>query len=148
MNVLEFPHPAVAPPDAGAGVALGLLCAATVVAGPLPALIAAALMMAVLVRWVQAAPGNAELLRGLGVGALVGLAAAKGLFASAAWGETGCTGFTTEPWRVALLLAAVPSLLAVTDERLIGRTARAAAAALLGATALLVGMVIAPTCFN
>ena len=144
---MDFALSRPATPDAGASVALGLVCAAAVVAGSVVGLGAAAVIIVAVARWARG-EANIELLRGMGVGALVGLAAAKGLFASAGWGESGCSAFTTEPWRVAVLVAAVPSLLAVADPRLPDRRARTLAALGIGAVALAVAAMIAPGCFG
>lgn len=95
---------------AGLGTAFGLLLVAAFVAAPA----ALPLFLALGAAAVLARPDRAAL-NGLAVGALVGLAAAKGLVETAGLGPRD--GFTGLPWIAAVACATVPLLVAATTRR-------------------------------
>ena len=138
----------VRPACAGAGIAIGLLAAASLTVGLETAPLIGVIGAVAVIDWVLGHEDAAERLKGFGVGALVGLAAAKGIFATSAWTYPACDGFTGEAWRAALAIAPVPLLLAVADARLLNRRARAIAAAVLAAGAGGVALLVAPGCLH
>ena len=117
-------------PSQGTGVAAGLLAAAGLVVGLETAPLLGMLGAAAVGEWV--ASGERGRVRGLGVGALAGLAIGRGLFAPAAWGYAACDGFTGVAWRAEAVLAGLPlllsMLLAATVRRRLGAAAVATAA--------------------
>ena len=136
----------LAPAGAGAGVAIGLTAAASLVVGMETAPLFAALGAVALVDWIAGRDGAGERLGGLGVGALVGLAAGKGLFATTAWDFAGCDGFDATAWRAALALAAAPLVPALLDRHVTGLSARAALVAVTVALAGGVALLASPAC--
>ncbi len=136
------------PAGPGAGVAIGLLAAASLVIGLETAPLLAVIGAIAAIDWVIGHDEGAERLKGVGVGALVGLAAAKGIFATSAWSFPACDGFTGEAWRAALPIAGVPLLLALADRQLPDWRARGGAAAALGLAAAGTALLIAPGCLH
>lgn len=136
------------PASGGAGVAGGLLAAASLTIGLETVPLFAVLGLAAVAAWVTSQPGAATRLQGLGIGALVGLAAAKGIFATSDWGYPACDGFTGQAWRAAVALAPVPLLLAMLDKRLIGPRVRTGAALLIGGAGGAVALIISPGCLS
>lgn len=67
------------PAAAGPGVITGLLVAASLITSPATLPLLAGLAAVAVVQWMQARPGATERLHGIGVGIVVGLAAARGL---------------------------------------------------------------------
>ena len=130
----------------GAGVAGGLLAAASLTIGLETMPLLAALGAVAVVEWILAREGAGERLRGLGVGALVGLAAAKGIFATSAWDYPACDGFTGQAWRAAVALAPIPLVLGLLDARPNGWRARAAAAAGAAVIGGSVAIALSPGC--
>ena len=99
----------VRPPSEGAGFAAGLLGAAGLIVGLETAPLIGALGALAAGEWI--ATGDRRRLRGLGIGALAGLAVGRGLFSPTAWSIAACDGFTATAWHAELPLAAVPLLL-------------------------------------
>ena len=135
-------------PSAGAGVAGGLLAAASLAIGLETVPLVAALGIVAAAEWVARRPGAGARMQGLGVGALVGLAAAKGLFATNDWNYPACDGFTAQAWRAAVALAPVPLVLAALDGRLGGWQLRASMAAGVGAVAGGIALALSPGCLS
>ena len=135
-------------PSAGAGVAAGLLAAASLVIGLETVPFLGLLSVLALAEWVAGRGGADERLQGLGVGALVGLAAGKGLFATGGWTVGACDGFTAEAWRAGLALAPVPLVLAMFDARLAGWRSRALAAMAVSAAAGALALWLSPGCLS
>ena len=135
-------------PSGGAGVAAGLLAAASLTVGLEAAPMVAGLGAVAVAEWIAAREGARERLQGLGVGALVGLAAAKGIFATSDWSYPACDGFTGQAWRAAVLVAPVPLVLALLDDRLTGRRARAGAATGVAAVAAGAALWLSPSCLS
>lgn len=133
---------------AGAGVAGGLLAAASLAIGLETVPLFAALGLVAVTEWVVARERAAERLIGLGIGALVGLAAAKGIFATSLWNYPACDGFTGQAWRAAAALAPVPLALGMLDARLIGRRIRGVVAVGIGAVGTLVAVSLSPGCVS
>lgn len=67
------------PASAGPSVIAGLLVAASLMVSPATLPLLAGLAAVAVVQWMQARPGAKERLHGIGVGIVVGLAAARGL---------------------------------------------------------------------
>ena len=132
--------------DEGAGFAAGLLAAAGLVVGMETMPLLAVLGAGMVAEWV--ADGTRTRLHGLSIGALVGLAVARGLLAPAAWAVASCDGFAAPAWRAAMPLAALPLLLAAATPWLAGRAQRAAAAGLGGGVAAAVALWLSPTCLH
>lgn len=135
-------------PGPGAGVAMGLLAAASLTIGLETTPLFAALGAVAVAEWIAARPGAAERLQGLGIGALVGLAAAKGIFATSAWSYPACDGLTAQAWRAAAAIAFAPLALALLDRRMTGWRVRAAVAGAVAAVAGGVAMAISPGCLS
>lgn len=136
------------PAGAGAGVAAGLLATASLVIGLETSPLLAAIGAVAVIDWVLGRDGAAERLQGLGVGALVGLAAARGIFATSGWSYPACDGFTGEAWRAAVAVAPVPLALALLGGRLLDKRARAAAAAIAAGVAGGVALLVSPGCLH
>ena len=135
-------------PSAGAGVATGLLAAASLTVGLEFAPLLAALGMVAVAEWIAGRDRAGERLQGLGVGALVGLAAAKGVFATSGWDYPACDGFTGAAWRAAVAVAPVPLVLALLDTRASGWRARLGAAVGVAALAGVVAAMLSPACLS
>ena len=133
-------------PSAGAGFAIGMLAAASVAIGLETAPMLATVGALAVAEWVLARPGAAARLQGLGVGALVGLAAAKGVFATAAWDYPACDGFTRQAWQAAVAVAPVPLVLALLDRHLTGWRVRLGAAGAVGALGAGIALWLSPAC--
>jgi hypothetical protein len=138
----------VRPAGAGTGVTAGLLAAASLVVGLETAPLFAGLGGLALAEWVVSRPGAAERVKGLGIGALVGLAAAKGIFATSAWDYPACDGLTATTWRAALAIAPVPLALGLLDRRLEGWRIRATVAILGASAAGAVALWLSPSCLS
>ena len=134
--------------QAGAGVVGGLLAAASLTIGLETMPLFAALGGLAVAQWVAARDGAAAHLHGLGIGALVGLAAAKGIFATSAWDYPACDGFTAQAWRAAVAVAPAPLVLAMLDSRLHGLRVRLGAATLAVGVAGGVAVWLSPRCLS
>ncbi|WP_174293251.1 hypothetical protein, partial [Sphingomonas bacterium] len=134
----------VRPAGEGAGFAAGLLAAASLAIGLETAPMLAAIGALAMAEWV--ASGRCERLRGLGIGALAGLAIGRGLFAPIAWGMDACDGFTAIAWRAELPLAALPLLLSLVPTT----TPRRRLAIALGLASVAVGaaLSLSPQCLH
>jgi hypothetical protein len=135
---MDIRLPALDHRDPATGVLGGLLAAMLLAAFPVlgPALLAVAAVA--VIEWVRGRV-DAELLKGLGVGALVGLAAAKGVLET-----TGLPfAYLDGAWRSGAFFAAVPLVLALGHAKLPVGHARAGAATVLalvaGAAAATIG---------
>ena len=135
-------------PSGGPGVAIGLLAAASLTIGLETAPLFVALGAMAVVEWVAGRDGTTERLRGLGVGALVGLAAAKGVFATSEWDYPACDGFTRQAWQAAVAVAPVPFALALLDRRLMGWRVRTGVTLGLFAVGGGVALWLSPTCLS
>lgn len=133
------------PAGAGVGVITGVTAAASLALGPEAMPLFAVLGLVAIVGWVRGVEGAGERLQGLGVGALVGLAAAKGLFRTDGWDRSACDGFTASAWRAGVALAVVPLLLAGAD-RIADWRVRAGIALASSAVMASIAVAIAPAC--
>ena len=131
-------------PSQASGVAAGLLAAAGLVVGLETAPLLGVLGAVAVGEWV--ASGERARVRGLGIGALAGLAVGRGLFAPAAWGYAACDGFTGVAWRAEAVLAGLPLLLSMLPAATIRRRLVAAS----GATAAFAGAALwlSPACLH
>ena len=134
------------PAGAGAGVVAGLAAALSLAIGLETMPFFAVLGVVAIVDWIAGRDRSDERLQGLGIGALVGLAAAKGLIATDGWNWPACDGFTAQAWRAALALAIVPLALAAGTRVLAGSRVRATAALTAGTLASLIALAISPAC--
>lgn len=135
-------------PGAGTGTATGLLAAASLTIGLETAPLFAALGAMAVAEWIAGRSGTADRLWGLGIAALVGLAAAKGIFATTAWEYPACDGFTGMAWRAAIVLAAMPLVLAALDRRVVAWRSRLVAAMLVTGVAGGAAVAISPACLS
>ena len=134
----------VRPPSQGTGVAAGLLAAAGLVVGLETAPLLGVLGAVAVGEWV--ASGERARVRGLGVGALAGLAIGRGLFAPAAWGYAACDGFTGVAWRAEAVLAALPLLLSMLPPATVRH--RLGAAAMATAAFAAMALWLSPACLH
>jgi hypothetical protein len=136
------------PASTGAGFAIGVLAAVSLVIGLETMPVLAVLGAFAIAEWVMDRRGAAARLQGLGVGALVALAAAKGIFATSAWDLPACDGFTRQAWQGAVAVAPAPLLLALLDQRLSGWRARLGAAAPAAIVAAGAALWLSPACLR
>ncbi|MDB5697106.1 MAG: hypothetical protein JWN21_2649 [Sphingomonas bacterium] len=136
------------PASAGTGFAIGVVAAASLVVGLETAPMLAAIGVVATAGWIAARPGATARLQGLGVGALVALAAGKGVFATSAWDYPACDGFTRAAWQAAVAVAPIPLVLALLDGRLTGWRARTTVALGVAAVAAGVALWLSPACLR
>lgn len=148
------------PAGAGAGIAAGLLAAASLTIGLETAPLLAVIGAVAVTDWVLARDGAGGRLQGLGIGALAGLLLARGVFATSAWDYPACDGFTGQAWRAAIVMALAPfCMLAAerfklrrihgdTNHPFAGWPARAGTAALVLFGLTGVALVLSPACLR
>lgn len=138
----------LARPSARTGAMAGLLAIAGLVVGLETVPLVAVLGAAAVAWWTADAAGSTRRLWGWGGGVLTGLELARRLFANDAWTYPACDGFTSDAWRAAMAVAAVPLILAVCSARVPAGKARALLAVLVGATVVGTAAWFSPRCLS
>ena len=136
----------VVPASVRAGFAAGAAAAAGLIVGLETVPLLAVLGGVAVAEWIRG--GRGARLRGLGAGALAGLAVARAAFAPAAWSVATCDALAAPAWRAALPLAGAALLLGIIGPWFATRRQRNAAAALVGATAVGVALWLSPACLH
>ena len=136
----------VAPPGLRAGLAAGAAAAAGLTVGLETAPLLAVLGGASVAEWVRG--GRGARLRGLGAGALAGLAAARALFAPAGWAIATCDALAAPLWRAALPLAGAVLLLGLAGPWFATRRSRLLAGIVVGGGATAVALWLSPACLH
>ncbi len=133
-------------PDRGRGAAIGLLAAASVTVGLETAPLFVGIGAVVVAAWVDDSAGARDRLSGLAIGAGVGLAAARAVFASDAFAYPACDGFTLDAWRAGIMGSAGLLLLGILPRATLGT--RLVAAGMVGGGTVLAAIVVVPRCLS
>ena len=124
----------------------GLACAASLAVGLETAPLLGVIGLVALIDWIVRIDEDGERLAGFATGAFVGLVVARVAFAGSNWTYPACDGFTLDLWTAALILTAVPIMLAGTSAFLTTFRHRLVAAIVGGGFALGLALTRSPDC--